>query len=372
MADAAVYLGALMVAMLGVYRIPLARRHGLLPAVRHGTVFVLAQATSMLVSAPGSLGLLDRLPGSPGLPDLCSDLLRMEAARALLLLANHLPWPAPPRQQSAGTLDRSSADVATPPLTRLLRSRLPLAAAALLALFAHTSWQADREIAPDDASRLLLALYDALILCYSCGCLLHLSAALNQCIHGMARGPLRQGLTWLRRSVWIGVAWAAWGLDDIAVVLRNGSQETGQDLISGLLGIACLATAVTGASARLWSAGALAARNWLADYRRYRALTPQWKALYRRLPSIALRTPTFWVALLPPRDAHFALYRRIIEIHDAHLALGQTTSLSATCYAASGRTRAPSVEALHTEADRLLHEAEQSAKHSTRNGLPPM
>jgi hypothetical protein len=77
---------------------------------------------------------------------------------------------------------------------------------------------------------------------------------------------------------------------------------------------------VAAATVTLWGARLVAPCRWLRAYRRYRALEPLWSALHAELPEIALTVPGPG-RRIPLWQAEFALYRRIIEIRDAQLAL---------------------------------------------------
>lgn len=348
MADWTIYFGTLLVALLGTTRFLGVRRWNATAAVRHGAAFALAQAASMLVSAPASVALINHLIPLPSSADLCADLLRMTASRSLLLLAEHLPWAGPPA--NAGT-----RRAGTTTIRRLLNSRAPLWIATALFVSVSATWRAGLEVIPGAGNRLLQALYDTLILGYSDYCLLILATALTACLRDLAPGPVRQGVRLLRLSAWLGVVWASWGVDDIITVMRNGIQAGGLDLVSGILSIACMSAALAGASVKLWATPQHTLREWAADYRHYQALGPLWRSLHHQLPDIALSTPPAWRAWIPPRDARFALYRRIIEIHDAHLALPHLDTPPAPPSKAPHRTTgAAHRSTLHEEADRLL------------------
>ncbi|MFI0418387.1 MAB_1171c family putative transporter [Spongiactinospora sp. 9N601] len=56
-------------------------------------------------------------------------------------------------------------------------------------------------------------------------------------------------------------------------------------------------------------------------YLAYRRLRPLWLALYRAVPEIALVPPAAALSELSPVDLRLRLYRRVIEIRDARLAL---------------------------------------------------
>ncbi|QMU71489.1 MAB_1171c family putative transporter [Streptacidiphilus sp. P02-A3a] len=360
MSDALVYLSALMVGVLGLSRLVLVRHDGVIPAVRHGTTFALTQAAAMVVAAPESIALIGRRGPFPNAPVLIGDLLRLTAAGSLLLLADHVP--AAGRTRSGWP--RAVAALVRPPLGRLV---LPVAV--LLFLCARTGELHGAETATGDAHRLLLAGYDLTVMLYTCCCLAVLAAALRRCARELDDGLLRRGVTLLRVSVLVGTAWAAWGTDDVVDVLRGGIQQGGEDPVSAVLGLACVSVAVLGATVSLWSPVTRAVSGWLADYRRYRALGPLWQTLHRQLPQIALRTPSRWRAWLPPLYAHFALYRRIIEIHDAQLVL-RTAADGATAGPAPAPGSGPGSADLRLEAETLLRGPALPAAPATRAAVP--
>ncbi|RBQ19620.1 hypothetical protein DP939_12805 [Spongiactinospora rosea] len=61
--------------------------------------------------------------------------------------------------------------------------------------------------------------------------------------------------------------------------------------------------------------------EWSGRYLAYRRLRPLWLALYRAVPEIALVPPAAALSELSPVDLRLRLYRRVIEIRDARLAL---------------------------------------------------
>ncbi|MEU5435326.1 MAB_1171c family putative transporter [Streptomyces sp. NPDC020719] len=78
-----------------------------------------------------------------------------------------------------------------------------------------------------------------------------------------------------------------------------------------------------------WGIHLTRALGWLRSYRSYLALRPLWWALYQASPDIALDPPRCWPRdLIPPRDPHYSLYRRVIEIRDGQLMLRTTLSLA--------------------------------------------
>lgn len=77
-----------------------------------------------------------------------------------------------------------------------------------------------------------------------------------------------------------------------------------------------------------WGIRITRARGWARSYRSYLRLRPLWWALYEASPDIALDPPRSWLRdLVPPRDPHYRLYRRVIEIRDGQLILRTSLSL---------------------------------------------
>ncbi|MFC0435095.1 MAB_1171c family putative transporter [Kutzneria buriramensis] len=61
----------------------------------------------------------------------------------------------------------------------------------------------------------------------------------------------------------------------------------------------------------LWHRRVAALAGWLQSYRVYRKIRPLWRALYEAVPEIALESPGSRLG-----DAHYHLYRTVIEIRD--------------------------------------------------------
>ncbi|WP_374777202.1 hypothetical protein OG756_34945 [Streptomyces sp. NBC_01310] len=79
---------------------------------------------------------------------------------------------------------------------------------------------------------------------------------------------------------------------------------------------------VTGWTIPSWGIHLSRVRGWIRSYRAYLRLRPLWKALHQASPDIALDPPRSWPRdLLPPRDPHYSLYRRVVEIRDGQLML---------------------------------------------------
>lgn len=166
----------------------------------------------------------------------------------------------------------------------------------------------------------LFLLYTALFVLYGVGCLALLCGALLRRAVAVGPGRVRVGLRILTLAGAVGAVWTAWGLSDIASTAATGRQPLGEHPVATLLSAVTALLVLAGTTVTLWG-GPLAAtgRRWRA-LRRHRALGPLWRALHEATPEIALgaapeRLRPGW------RTAEFALYRRVIEIHDGLLLL---------------------------------------------------
>lgn len=171
-----------------------------------------------------------------------------------------------------------------------------------------------------DGSVTLFVLYTALFVLYGVACLALLCRALLRRAEAVGPGRVRVGLSILTLAAAVGTVWTGWGLSDIASTAATGRQPLGEHPVATLLSAVTALLVLAGTTVTLWG-GPLAApgRHWRAR-RRHRALGPLWRALHEAAPEIALapapeRLRPGW------RTAEFALYRRVIEIHDGLLLL---------------------------------------------------
>ncbi|MFJ8313016.1 MULTISPECIES: MAB_1171c family putative transporter [unclassified Streptomyces] len=286
MADALPYLSGLALISFGVFRWAALRGKRSETALRHAHRFAFCLGAALLVLAPATARTLERAVDLPGLPMLVGDVLRTLAVSCLGLLA-----------------------------CRSVRRQAVAAGLTLLTLVtlfasAHVRHSAG-ELLVDAGDRSVLAAYDMTLILYPAWHLTALGRALLRRSRRTGPGTLRTGMRLLVAGTAVGVAWTAWGLDDVRLALLTGRQSDGDDPLSIALGLLCAALVVSGGSAAAWPW--LRHRWW--TYRTYRELTPLWSALHRAFPDIALPHPR------PRPGIRFALYRRVIEIHDGLLLL---------------------------------------------------
>ncbi|WP_130799295.1 MAB_1171c family putative transporter [Streptomyces otsuchiensis] len=274
------------------------------PVQRYICGFAAFSGLALLVNAPASLALLEPLvPTEPVI----------WFTRALKAYA--LTWLA----LLAVVLISARAATRGPRVRRQHQAALLFQAVAA-ALFVAADVRVTDEAVVIDGDTWLFLLYTALFVAYGSYCLMLLCAALTRHASGVGPGRVRTGLRILTLAVAVGVVWTSWGLTDIASVLESGRQPLGEHPVATVLSAITAALVLCGSTITLWGGPLTAPVRWLRARRRFRALEPLWRALHRALPEIALaadparRNPEL-------RTAEFALYRRIIEIHDGQLAL---------------------------------------------------
>ncbi|NUP52660.1 MAG: hypothetical protein HOW97_35870, partial [Catenulispora sp.] len=194
------------------------------------------------------------------------------------------------------------------------------AAMPALLLVARPSLDAGGELTAGPGGRWPLALRVMLFAGYAVWTLLELFSALLPQARLAATRPLRWGARLILAAICVGMVWSLYSYDDIENVLRHGSLDGSEDMVSNALGALCAALVVTGALLGRSGATLSATARWCRLCRRYRVLGPLWAALRTAMPYIAFPQAS------RPRLAgrlrlEFALYRRVIEIHDGRLVL---------------------------------------------------
>jgi hypothetical protein len=305
--DAGTYTAGGLLVAFACYRVLIGRRGTRDPALRHIVRFAASMGTALLVLAPATMDALDRFGPVPRAEVLVGGELKLSALTALALVARALG------ETGHGT-------------ERRLTWQALGTAAVLAALFvaAALSDRGGSGSVHGGPGRWLLAGYDVLFTGYALRCLALFTTLLARHAGRMPWSPLRAGLLLMKASGAVGAVWALLLLADAAQVLRSGRQDTAEDVPSAVLALVCALLAVGGATATVWARALTSPVRLVRAARAYRALEPLWSALYEAHPAIALR----------PRDANrcssaaptlrhmqFALYRRVIEIHDGRLSL---------------------------------------------------
>lgn len=202
---------------------------------------------------------------------------------------------------------------------------LPVFAAATAQFAGVTVFIAARPvIGPNDSlvahgsGQWLLAAHDLVFAGYTGWSLAAAALAFGREAKRTDPGPVRTGLRLSLAALAVGMAWTAWTVDDIAHVLSTGIQDGSEDLVSNALGALCATLIAAATLVAKWHTGYAVVRERVHTYLVYRRLTPLWEAMHAELPQIALDDGR---VLFGRRSLDFALYRRVIEIHDGRLAL---------------------------------------------------
>jgi hypothetical protein len=259
----------------------------------------LCLSLSDLVNAPFSVRLIARLSATPNLDMLLGDSLKLIGVCLLAAFAGTL-----------GERDRGW------PARRMLTLAVVLASLVALFVAAHFISPSDD---PDQlrAQPLAGAGYCAVLVGYPGWCLAGYVVLLHRTLRGSRPGSRRTGLRLFLLAAVVGLAWTAWGVDDVMDVLRDGGLSTGDDTISATLGAMTVSLAAAGVTLTAWAGHLRRPVRWYRDVRAHHKLAPLWAVLQAAQPQIALNRRRHRLG----RAAAFARYRRVIEIRDAQLAL---------------------------------------------------
>ncbi len=313
MADAAVLLFCLVVIATVCSKLFLARG-STSPGLRYLIACGLCLGTGMALLAPATMATLGGIHGthldqgshaSERLALLAGDVLKMAAVGLFVGMARSLQPPG-----RSHTLARWHAAVTAVALT----------AQPVLFTVARP-YVSDDGVRTHGTATLVIAAYDTVFTTYCTWCLAAFTVLVAGHARHLGKGLLRTGLRLVTASAVVGMAWTAWSVDDIVSVLTTGAQDTCEDIPSAVLGAACITLAACGTTISAWGSRLGAPARWLRAYRGYRAIGPLWSALQAAVPDIVLPLSVGRTRYALPRDAEFALLRRVIEVRDAHLAL---------------------------------------------------
>ncbi len=158
--------------------------------------------------------------------------------------------------------------------------------------------------------------YNVLFLVYGLISLLAFSIVFARFARHAEPGPLRTGLWLLVGGGVAALGWTFWDVDDIYILATTGEVNAGEDTVSAILAALSVGLAGAGATLSVWGPALATPFRLLGTYRTYRRIEPLWTAMREAVPGIALDPGPGM-----PGGVEFALYRRVIEIRDGHLAL---------------------------------------------------
>ncbi len=187
---------------------------------------------------------------------------------------------------------------------------------------------------------------------------------------------LRFGVRWVAAAGVLGFLYAAYNVAYIVAKLAGvGALPAPTGVSRALLGSATALIAI-GSTMPDW--GHRVSR-WARHYRALRRLHPLWTELCRAAPHVALaQPPSAFVDAVQVRDIEFRLYRRVIEIRDARLALrpylhhaaGVAADAAARRCGLSGRAADAFVEATNLAAAARARAAGATAGQDAESGPP--
>lgn len=202
--------------------------------------------------------------------------------------------------------------------------------------------------------------YDVVLILYEVWGLLTFAELLGRYARLVEPSLLRTGLRLIIAGALIGVLWSAWQFDDIRIALAQRENTTAEDEVSTALAAACVLVSAAGGTLTAWGPYLGRPFRWLGAQWRYARIRPLWQAMHATMPAIALSD-----VARQQGGVEFALYRHVIEIRDAQLALRVHIHPSAPEWATAAvhkvgthpSRRAATVEAATIAAAVLAHDA---------------
>ena len=158
--------------------------------------------------------------------------------------------------------------------------------------------------------------YEVVFLVYGLISLVFLIVVFSRFAAATEPGPLRAGLWLIVAGVCSSFGWTFWDVDDVRQLAVAGFVEAREDVPSAVFAACSIGLFALGATLSVWSPSVSKIFGWFRAYRSYRRIEPLWTALRAAVPGIALDPDARLTG-----GAEFALYRRVIEIRDGHLAL---------------------------------------------------
>jgi len=286
---------------------------------------LLALALSLTTLLPPVYLGIDRLVGIPNLARLLAHCLMVIAAWSIHMFLFYLNYPdaqARPGRRREGLL-------------------LGLTIALLIGLFGLADVEEESlEFTSRYANTPFIAEYRLVLLGYL-GWVLANAARLSWRYAGISAGrpSLHLGLRLVATGASVGLGYCAHGALYLAARRFDLGYPFGDgELVSDSLLALCLVLILIGSTMPAWGArlGIPALHGWAVRYRACRRLFPLWRDLCRANPGIALVPPSGSIAdALAPRGTGFRLYRRVVEIRDAQLALRPHFDPRAAAHAAT-------------------------------------
>jgi hypothetical protein len=331
------YLGCLIGIMVVCYKVRLASSDRRTRGLRHIAGFAVCIAGALGLDAWMTLKIDGPMPAVAG---LLSDELKLAALGFLVLFADSV-------RRAAAHARRY----------RLVTASAMVAAAGLFFVAdAHDSATDVVTFTPDGVG--FFVAYNVVLIGYELWGLLTFATLIGRFARLVEPGLLRTGLRLIIVGALIGVPWAGWQLDDIWIAVAHHQNTTSEDEVSAVLAALCVLASAAGSTLTAWGPYLSGPVRWLGAQWRYAQLRPLWSAMHAAMPAIALST-----VARQQGGVEFALYRHVIEIRDAQLALRGHIHPSVASWAAAAAVgthpsrREATIEAATIAAAVLAHDA---------------
>lgn len=307
------------------YKLSAFLRHPGEPALRSFWFGLLALALSLTTLLPPVYLGIDRLVGIPNLARVLAHCLMVLAAWSIHMFLFHLNYPdaqARPDRRREGLL-------------------LGITLALLIGLFGLSDVEEESlEFTSRYADTPFIAEYRLVLLGWL-GFVLANAARLSWRYAGISvsRPSLHLGLRLVAIGATVGLGYSVHGAFYLAARRFDLRYPFGdEELVSDALLAVCLVLILIGSTMPAWGIrlGIPALHAWAGRYRACRRLYPLWRDLCRASPGIALVPPSGAVLdALTLAGTGFRLYRRVVEIRDAQLALRPHLDPRAAVHAAA-------------------------------------
>lgn len=272
--------------------------------VRYLCGFFVSLGLGLAIMAPSSLRWVSRFEPTPNLGRLAGNSCELAGAYFLALLAFTVSAPETARRRGRQLLGVLLAAVAT---------------MAVLLVAGDTTFTVNFVNVYSKTPEIVG--YEVVFFALVSVCLVIFTRMVRRYARHAGTPSLRTGLALVIAGSMGGVLWAAWSGLRPLIALVSGRVLATTAPIGSILGALCLVLWLAGSTLTAWAKGLL---NPVATTRallRYHGMRPIWVALRAAVPEVVLGArPSRWLPM-PLQDVEFALYRRVIEIHDARLAL---------------------------------------------------
>ncbi|MQA12037.1 MAG: hypothetical protein GEU98_26575 [Pseudonocardiaceae bacterium] len=298
MSSALSYLAAAIAILSSGYKLISAGGVRAAPGARYLCAMLALLGVSTAVMAPASLIAASRIEPVPNFTRLLGNGFGMAAAFCLLGLLAH----------TVGTGSR----------VRLRWQGVGLVAAlsAMMVLLIVADTRFTVNFVDSYARDPLVAGYLLVFLCYIAWSIVSFKRQTVRYVRQLDRGWLRAGLDVVVAGIYLGLVWVSWAGTIVLIKLLGGVPVPIEKMVSTMIAASSVALVAIGGSLTAWGPYVLRPFEWLRHYRAYRSIGPLWTELCAAVPEIELSARGEKL-----RGTAFALYRRIIEIRDGHLAL---------------------------------------------------